>query len=110
MSSLDVIEANHVVFRQAVRYTQVDRWTHLGHRDLAGEVAEPVVRFMQDAFDFRQCVIFDTEGMERQVEPIDCIGLERAAAWDMHHIEERLLDYFLGRPNELEVSARVRLE
>ncbi|WP_395358305.1 hypothetical protein ACHGLA_01160 [Streptomyces sp. YH02] len=41
--------------------------------------------------------------------PEECVGLERAAVWDAHHIERRLLDTFLGLPNQDERDARVRL-
>lgn len=109
-SDLDVIESKPVLFKIAVRLSNPDRWTILGVRPLEGEVAQPVVKFMQDLLDFRQCVIFDSTGMEKEVSPEECIGLERAAVWDMHHVEERLLDHFLGRPNEFEIQNRVRLE
>jgi len=109
-ADLDVIESKPLLFTQAVRVFGYDRWVNIGQRTLEGEVARPVVRFMQDLADFRRCTIFDSQGMERKVGPEECVGLERAAVWDMHHIEERLLDTFLGRPNEDEIRARVRLQ
>jgi hypothetical protein len=107
---LDEIESKPVLFTQAVRLFGYDRWANIGQRELRGEVAQPVARFMQDLGDYRKCVIFDSVGMEKQVAPEECIGLERAAVWDPHHIEERLLDTFEGRPNEDELRARVRLQ
>ncbi len=109
-SDLKVIGSKPVLFTQAVRLFGYDRWANIGKRRLEGEVAQPVVRFMQDLADFRQCTIFDSEGMEKEVGPEECIGLERAAVWDVHHIEQRLLDTFMGRPNEAETRARVRFE
>ncbi|HKV08114.1 MAG TPA: immunity 26/phosphotriesterase HocA family protein [Thermoanaerobaculia bacterium] len=109
-SDLDVIGSKPLLFTQAVRLFDYDRWANLGKRELEGEVAKPVVQFMQDLADFRKCTIFDSEGMEKEVGPEECIGLERAAVWDVHHIERRLLDTFLGLPNEDEIRARVRLE
>jgi hypothetical protein len=108
-SDLDAIASKPVLFRQSVRLFGYDRWANIGKRELQGEVAEPVVSFMQDLADFRQCTIFDSEGMEKEVGPEECIGIERAAVWDPPHIEQRLLDTFMGRPNEDEVRARVRL-
>lgn len=107
---LDVIESKPVLFTQAVRLFDYNRWANLGKRELSGEVAKPVVRFTQDLGDYRKCVIFDSLGMERQATPEECVGLERAAVWDPHHIERRLLDTFEGRPNEDEIWARVRLQ
>jgi hypothetical protein len=109
-SNLDEIGTKPVLFTQAVRLFGYDRWANIGYRELEGEVAKPVVRFMQDLADFKKCTIFDLEGMERQATPEECIGLERAAVWDVHQIERRLLDTFMGRPNEDEIHLRVRLK
>lgn len=109
-SDCDVIGSMPLIFTQAVRLFDYNRWVNIGWKALEGEVAKPVVRFMQDIFDFRKCTIFDSEGVKREVEPEECIGLERAAVWDLHHIEQRLFDTFLGRPNEAEIHGRVRLK
>jgi hypothetical protein len=108
-TDLDEIESKPALFTQAVRLFAHDGWAELGDRKLQGEVARPVVHFMQDLADFRKCTIYDSEGMERQATPEECIGLERAAVWDARHIAKRLLDHFMGRPNEAEMRARVRL-
>ena len=109
-SDLDEIARQPVLFNQAVRLFSDDGWVKLGVRPLEGEVARPVVRFMQDLADYRDCVIFDNAGMERNVTPEECVGIERAAVWDAPHIAERLLDTFMGRPNEDEIRMRVRFE
>ena len=108
-ADVDVIGIQPILFTQAVRHLGQDRWINIGRRELVGDVAKPVVRFRQDVADFRNCTIFDSEGMRRQVAPEECVGLERASVWDPHHIERRLLDAFMGRPNEDEIRARVRL-
>jgi len=104
------IATQPLLFTQAVRLPAGDRWPELGWQPLAGEVAKPVVQFTQDIMDFTKCTVFDTAGMVRDVRPEDCVGLERASVWDAHHIEGRLLDTFLGRPNVAELHARVRLK
>ncbi len=109
-SELAAIESNAVLFSQAIRLFEEDTWADLSARPLEGEVAKPVVKFMQDLADFRDCVIFDSTGMERQVSPKECIGIEEAGVWDANHIEERLLDHFMGRPNAAEIRSRVRLK
>lgn len=108
-SDLDTIAAKPVLFSLAVEPAYLRVWKQIGRRDVDGEAARPVVHFMQDLADFRRCTIFDTVGMEKEVGPEACVGLERAAAWRHDHVEERLLDRFLGRPNISELSARVRL-
>ena len=107
---LDVIEAQPVVFTTAVRVFGKKRWPDLGLRPLAGEVAKPVVRYWQDIADYRNCRIFDTAGMKKNVTPEECVGIERASVWDDYHIEKRLLDHFMGRPNAQEIRSRVRFE
>jgi hypothetical protein len=108
-SDLDEIESKPVLFTQAVRLFGHDGWGELGHRTPQGEVAKPVICFMQDLADFRKCTIYDSDGMQRQATPEECIGLEPAAVWDAPHIARRLLDHFMGRPNEAEIRARVQL-
>jgi hypothetical protein len=109
-SDLDVIEAQPVLFALGVRLHDDDNWAQLGVRPLQGEVAKPVVQFLQDLGDYRKCRIFDTAGMKKNVTPEECIGIERCSVWDGGLIEERLLDHFMGRPNEEEIHARVRLK
>lgn len=81
-----------------------------GAQGLEGRVAEPVVRFSQDLADFKKCEIFDSSGMVKEVEPEDCVGIERASMWEAHHVEARLLDHFMGRANQAEAHESVRLE
>lgn len=108
-SDLTALASKPILFIQSVRLVDSARWVNIGAMDLEGDAAKPVVRFMQDLADFRECTIFDTAGMERKATPEDCIGLERAAVWEPHHIEQRLLDTFTGRSNAIEEHLRVRL-
>ena len=109
-SDLDEIERQPVMFKQALRLFDTDGWVMLGRRPLEGEVARPVVTFMQRLGDYKKCRIFDSAGMERSATPEECVGLERASVWDARHIAERLLDTFMGRPNQIEVRNRVRFD
>lgn len=47
---------------------------------------------------------------EREASPKECIGLEPAAVWESHGVEERLLDAFMGRPNDSLVRMWKELE
>ena len=107
---IDVIETKPVLFTVAVKTSGLTKWQKIGTKPLRGEVAKPVAMFMQDRADPRKCVIFDTAGMRREVGPEACVGLERSAVWDSQHIEGRLLDTFMGRPNAVEEFMRVRLK
>lgn len=108
-SDLDEIASQPVLFRQSVRLPTDKRWVNIGYRELDGEVARPSLFFMQSVGNFTDCTIFDSAGMRRTATPAECVGLERASVWDAHHIEKRLLDTFMGRPNEYEIHDRVQL-
>jgi len=110
IDDIDVIETKPVLFTVAVKTSGLKKWQKIGAKPLRGEVAKPVVMFTQDEADFRKCVIFDDAGMEKRVGPEACVGLEQSAVWDPHHIEGRLLDTFMGRPNAVQEFMRVRLK
>jgi len=107
-SDIDVIGSKAIVFRQQVSERGFDRWTSIGHRDLAVELDEQPLYFQQSR-DFRICTIYYAPAIVRRVTPEQCVGVERAAMWYPEEIEGRLLDTFMGRPNAREVRARVRL-
>jgi Immunity protein 26 len=109
-ADLDEIERQPILFKQAVRSLGQEKWEAIGIRELEGDVAKPAVSYMQDLLDFKKCVIFDTAGERREATPEECVGIEQAAVWEANGIEERLLDTFMGRPNEEEIRSRVRLQ
>ena len=109
-SDLDRIASKPVLFKTGFRHLALNAWEIIGRRELEDHLAQPVVQFTQDVGDFRKCVIWDTAGNERTAEPHECIGLERAAVWEQHGIEERLLDTFMGRPNDSVEHLKVRLK
>lgn len=104
-SDLDSIASKPVLFRTAVRQS----WEVIGWKELEERLTQPVVRFHQDIIDFRRCTIFDSAGNERAAEPQECVGLEPAAVWEQHALEERLLDTIMGRPNAGLERLKVRL-
>ncbi|EPX63946.1 hypothetical protein D187_005079 [Cystobacter fuscus DSM 2262] len=59
--------------------------------------------------NFRDCTIFDTVGNVRNAEPQECVGLEQLAVWEQPAVEKRLLDTFMGRPNDTAELLKVRL-
>lgn len=108
-ADLDKIASSPILFKLAVRYPAPSPWKIIGWRALEERLTQPVVQFRQDIADFRRCTIFDTTGNARAVEPHECVGLERLAVWEQRHIEERLMDAFMGRPNATVERLRVRL-
>jgi len=109
-TDLDVIASKPVLFRLATRRLPGrDKWEVIGRRELDAELARPVVQFMQDLANAADCVIFDTAGHERKATPEECVGIERAAVWDSHNVESRLLAHVLGRADDQTERLKVRL-
>jgi hypothetical protein len=108
VSDLDEIASKPVLFTLAVHESVLDTWEIIGKMPLEDSLKQPVVQFMQDVTDYMKCWIVDSEGNERPARPEECLGLERAAVWEAQHVEKRLLDTFMDRPNRSVEGARVR--
>jgi hypothetical protein len=98
-SDLDKIASSPVLFRISVRHQKSSHWEVIGWRELEERLNQPIIQYTQDKGDASRCTIFDTLGHERVARAEECVGLERWAVWDEHHVEERLLDALMGRPN-----------
>ncbi|MCY1074853.1 immunity 26/phosphotriesterase HocA family protein [Archangium lansingense] len=109
-SDLDRIASKPILFKIAVRILEPSSWDVIGWREIEESLSQPIVQFRQDIGSFRRCTIFDTVGNSRSAEPQECVGLERMAVWEQHHVEERLLDTFMGRPNDSVEHLKVRLQ
>ncbi|REG26033.1 immunity protein 26 of polymorphic toxin system [Archangium gephyra] len=109
-SDLDRIASKPILFKIAVRHLEPGSWEVIGRRKLEEPLTQPIVQFRQDVGDFRRCEIFDTTDNSRSAEPQECVGLERLAVWEQHAVEERLLDTFMGRPNDSVERLKVRLQ
>ncbi|WP_224367625.1 immunity 26/phosphotriesterase HocA family protein [Hyalangium versicolor] len=106
---LSRIASKPVLFKIAVHHSSADRWKPIGWKEVETHLAQPIVAFTQDIGNLQRCTIFDTAGNERTAEPQECVGLEPAAVWEQHHVEDRLLDTFMGRPNAYVERLSVRL-
>jgi hypothetical protein len=104
------IASKPILFKISVRHMNERGWELIGWRELEEQFSQPIVQFMQDIGNFRDCLIFDTAGNERSAEPRECIGLERASVWEEVGVENRLLDTFMGRPNATVERHKVRLK
>ena len=62
---------------------------------------------MQDILDPTILKIYEN-GNVRAATRAECEGLEREAVWDPEHIEDRLSDYFSGKPNKWVDSLKLR--
>jgi hypothetical protein len=108
-SDLERIASKPILFRVSIRQPHPKSWELIGWREIEERLAQPIVQFKQDIGNFRHCTIVDTAGNVRTAEPHECVGLERLAVWEPHHVTARLLDTFMGRPNETVEHLKVRL-
>jgi hypothetical protein len=109
-SDLNRIASQPVLFTLAVNRAALKSWEALGRKPLEEQLTRPIVQFTQDILNPADCTIFDTVGNERAATPEECVGLESAAVWEQHHVEARLLDTFMGRPNDVAERMKVRLK
>lgn len=75
------------------------KWKAVDFRPLEPELASPVEYFMRDRLTGRYSVYRSSDGQTRDSTFEECKMLEAAAAWEAEHVEDRLRDYFAGRPN-----------
>lgn len=106
---LDAVAGAPVLFTVAVNGSGRGGWSAIGAAPLEGEVARPPRFFIQNAFDLRDCTIFEVGGTSRPATPEECVGLEAASAWSTGNVQNRLLDHFEGRPNAEKAFGRVEL-
>ncbi len=109
-ADLDRIASKPILFKIMVRHMEERPWEFIGWRELEEQFSQPIVQFMQDIGNFRDCTIFDTVGNSRRAEPQECVGLERSAVWEEVGVEQRLLDTFMERPNDDVERLKVRLQ
>lgn len=85
-------------------YTHVitsGRWKKVGKIPIKDKYNTLPMKFIQDALDSTRYSLYNTNtGEITPATRAQCEGLECAAVWEGEHVESRLLDYYLGRPNK----------
>ncbi len=74
------------------------RWEIIGNFPLEKNLEITPKFFKQDPINKKLCIYFQGKEIPASIE--ECEKLERAAVWEPGHIEDRLRDYFAGRPNQ----------
>ena len=75
------------------------KWPVVDFRPLESELASPVEYFIKDRLTGQYSVYRSSDGHTRESTYEECKTLEAAAVWEAEHVEDRLRDYFAGRPN-----------
>lgn len=78
------------------------RWIKIGKLDLDGKLKVLPNKYIQDIHHPNEYTIYNPNtGEMTKSSRIECVGLEKAAVWGAEDVEQRLCDYFEGRPNRL---------
>lgn len=76
-------------------------WFKVGKLPIREDLSILPMQFIQDTLDSEKYSLYNPNTGEITPTTRDkAIGLERAAVWDAHHVEDRIRDYYLGIPNE----------
>ena len=100
--SVDEITGKEILFRVAVMsyaYKE-ENWNSIGNYDLTDDLKREPKLFKQDSITGELFIYYPEQELEVPCTRVEVAGLENAAVWDPHHVEDRLLDYFNGLPNK----------
>ena len=76
-----------------------DKWEIIGNLPIDQSLAIPPKFFKQDIISKKFYIYGDDQDIPATKE--ECVGLERAAAWEPEHVENRLRNYFAGIPDPM---------
>lgn len=99
--NLTMLDNSKVIFTLSVHKS----WVKNPGWELTGtdtdNIPRPPRQFMQNIANANDIKIVDPSGgiIPTTKEEVLSEGLERVAVWEVNHIEDRLRDYFAGKPN-----------
>lgn len=86
-----------------VMFSNVDdsetKWEFIVNLPLEAQLEEKVKFFIQDPVNPENIRIYNLDGREVKASPSEVKGLENAAVWYPSHMEDRIIDFFNGKPN-----------
>lgn len=102
IADLDVILKCPVLFYTVpYDYTiKCGHWKIIGNHPLEEMLKKPLPQFLQDRTNPYECQLVYGEWDLHDALYYECIGLERVAVWAPEHVEERIRDYYDGKPND----------
>ena len=78
------------------------RWLKVSKMNVKEDLKNQPMQFIQDRCNPQKIKLYNPNTGEITPTTRDkAIGLERAAVWDAHHVEDRIRDYYLGVPNAI---------
>jgi hypothetical protein len=96
---INEILQHRVLFKLNVMHYAIKEgdWPVIGHAPLEESLQKQPLFFKQDPITTR-LYIYQDSGRDLPATFEEVAGLEVAAAWEPHHVVERLNDHFAGRP------------
>ena len=86
-----------------------NRWKTIGVLELEQGVKKIPLAFIQDSIEPNKFKLYDPNtGEIKPATKSQCIGLECAAVWEPEHVEDRIVDYYEGRPNKWFESLKIK--
>ncbi|WP_073288628.1 Imm26 family immunity protein [Hymenobacter psychrotolerans] len=77
------------------------RWLKIGKDTSTATEQNHPLKFIQDPLKLERFELYDpVMGTIKPASKQDCAGLERCSVWAPEHVEERIVDYYAGRPNK----------
>ena len=101
ISNIHDIVNRPVLFIVAVYNDVITRgkWLKVGSIPLEKELRVLPMKFVQDALHPSRFSFYNPNtGEMTPTNKENCKGLERAAVWDAHHVEDRIRDHYAGQP------------
>lgn len=98
--SVEEIISHSIIFKVWVMNSAITsgRWVVIGNKPIDEELKMPAIFYKQD-FITKKLYLY-CDGKQTSASFEECFGLEKAAVWEAGHIEDRLMDYFLGKSNK----------
>ncbi|MCR8561398.1 immunity 26/phosphotriesterase HocA family protein [Mucilaginibacter sp. BJC16-A38] len=103
ISDIKEIQNKDILFIAAVYKYAItkDRWRKIGQLDLESKLRVLPLKFIEDQLYPGTFSLYDPNtGVISPTTKDKCLGLERAAVWEPTHIEDRIIDYYEGKPNK----------
>ncbi len=97
-----VLESAPVLFIISVYNDVITQgyWKKVGKMEIRDDLEVQPLQFIQDKINPQAFELYNPNtGEVMPANKEQCIGLECAAVWEAHHVEERIRDYYLGVNN-----------
>lgn len=111
LTDVSVLKTAPVLFIVAV-YNDIitqGHWLKVGKLPIRENLSVLPMQFIQDIYNPEKFKLYNPNTGEITPTTRDnTIGLERAAVWDSHHVENRIRDYYLGVPNETVEQLKIK--